>query len=385
MALAELTPASLMVSLEQLASAQTEKECAAALVSAAALVQEAVLNGQSPESFHAAMGACPEGLAPQLGAVMDRSVNFHLLESGGTLGLWMLPVVISTDKNLPAELPLETNTLAAVKMSGALLQQLDLTAAKIGERTGWTYVLPSLYSEEQIRECDIGELIRLPHAARDVVRGERKNVEFNIADTVDGVGPGANLFFMPFIAFAPEGHPPVMPMASQRTVTRMTKWVTDSLTPALGKDFAVHVAPQPQPFSLALRVGERLRMDVRLREIMIRVTHDSGVEPNGLAALVAPYVTRQSDGTFMVGVTLVSRMTKNVVGTLSLPVETSDGEEEVALATHILRDLGMECVQDYHHPVQTLACQHCGNFQFALPSPDVAFKGVSQANTKHMH
>lgn len=383
---AELTPSSLMVSLEQLASAKTEQECASALVSAAALIQESVLAGQSPKSFQEALESCPEDLGAQLGAVMDRAANFHMLEDGGTLGLWMLPVVVSAGKALPAAIPLETNTLNAIKVSGSLLQQLGLSAMKTGgNRMGWTYVLPTLYSEEQIRNTDLGELIRLPHEAREVVRGERKAISFNAGDNLGELEPGANLYFLPFIAFSPEGLPPAMPLGSAKTMSRMSQWVTATLQPKLNDAFVVHVAHLPQPFSLSLRVGERLRMDVRLRELMMRVCNDSGVEPNGLAALVAPYATRQSDGTFMVGVSLVSRLTKNVVATLSLPVESDDGQEEVALASHILKDMGMDCIQDYHQPIHTIACQHCGNFQFALPSADVAFKGLTEQNNKHVH
>ncbi|KVP75519.1 hypothetical protein [Burkholderia ubonensis] len=386
MTFAELTPSSLIVSLEQLASAKTEQDCANALVSAAALIQEAIVAGQSPKSFHEAMESCPEGLGTQLMAVMDRAVNFHLLEDGGTLGLWMLPVVVSAGKSLPATIPLEANTLNALKMSGCLLQQLGLSAMKTGgNRMGWTFVLPTLYSEEQIRNADLGELIRLPHEAREVVRGEREAITFSAGDDMGHVEPGANLFYLPFVAFSPEGFPPSMPMGSAKTMSRMSQWVTATLQPVLSDAFVVHVAHLPQPFSLSLRVGERLRMDVRLRELMLRVCNDSGVEPNGLAALVAPYATRQSDGTFMVGVSLVSRLTKNVVATLSLPVESEDGEEEVALATHILKDMGMDCIQDFQQPIHTIACQHCGNFQFALPSAELALKGLSEQNTKHVH
>ncbi len=381
----ELTPSSLVVSLEQLASAQNEQDCASALVAAAATLQEAVLSGQSAEEFQAALNECPEGLAGQLGNVMDRAVNFHLLQDGGTLGLWMLPVVISTGKALPHEFALEKESLNAMKMSGSLLQQLGLTAKQTGgSRTGWTFVLPTLFSEEVVRNLDLGALIRLPHEAREVVRGERDAIEF-MAQDVDGlVEPGANTFFMPFIAFSPEGLPPSLPAASEKTLHRMTQWVSETLKPSLADDFVVHVAQYPQPFSLSLRVGERLAMDVRLREMMLRVSNESGIEPNGLAALVAPYATRQSDGTFMVGVSLVSRLTKNVMATLALPVESEDGLEEVALASHILKDMGMECIQDTRHPIPTIACQHCGNIQYALPSPEIAFKGIAQS-TNHVH
>jgi hypothetical protein len=272
-----------------------------------------------------------------------------------------------------------------MKMSGTLLQQLGLTAKQTGgNRTGWTYVLPTLYSDEAIRNTDIGELIRVPHEVREVIRGERKDISFQAKEVEGLVEPGANVYFLPFIAFSPEGLPPSLPMGSTKTVHRMTQWVSETLQPALNDGFVAHVAQYPQPFSLALRVGERLRMDVRLRELMLRVSNDSGVEPNGLAALVAPYAMRQTDGTFMVGVSLVSRLTKNVVATLALPLESDDGREEVALATHILKDMGMECIQDFHEPIATIACQHCGNFQFALPSPDVAFKGLAQT-TNHVH
>jgi hypothetical protein len=381
----ELTPSSLVVSLEQLASAQNEQDCAAALVATTATIQESVLSGQSQEEFQAALNACPEGLMGQLGAVLDRAVNFHLLQDGGTLGLWMLPVVVSTDKALPNVINLETQTLNAMKMSGTLLQQLGLTAQQTGgNRTGWTYVLPTLYSDEAIRDADIGELIRVPHEVREVIRGERKKVSFKAKQVDTLVEPGANVYFLPFIAFSPEGLPPSLPMGSAKTVHRMTQWVSATLEPVLKDGFVAHVAQYPQPFTLALRVGERLRMDVRLRELMLRLTNDSGVEPNGLAALVAPYATRQSDGSFMVGVSLVSRLTKNVVATLALPIESADDREVVALATHILKDLGMECIQDFHEPISTIACQHCGKFQFALPSPDVASKGMAQT-TEHMH
>jgi hypothetical protein len=297
----------------------------------------------------------------------------------------MLPVVVSTSKPLPHTFALETESLNAMKMSGTLLQHLGLTPKQTGgDRTGWTFVLPMLLSEEVVRNTDLGALIRLPHEAREVVRGERDVIDFTSAEVEGLVEAGANTFFLPFVAFSPEGLPPSLPASSEKTVHRMTEWVSKTLVPVLADDFVVHVAQYPQPYSLSLRVGERLSMDVRLREMMYRVSNESGIEPNGLAALVAPYAMRQADGTFMVGVSLVSRLTKNIMGTLALPVETEDGLEEVALAAHILKDMGMECIQDTRHAIPTIACQHCGNIQFALPSPEVAFKGIAQS-PDHVH
>ena len=285
---AALTPSSLMVSLECLASAKTEHDCATALVSTAALIQEAVLSGQPQQSFTEALDSCPEALGPQLTAALDRATNFHLLDCGGTLGLWLLPVVVSTDATLPSILPLQRN-LNALKMSGCLLQQLGLSAIKAnGNRTGWTFIVPALYSDEQIRNTDLGSLVRLPHEAREVVRGESKQLDFTTGVDTGNVGKGVSLYYLPFVAFNPEGLTPTMPMGSAQTMNRMSQWATETLSASLGKDFAVHVASLPQPFTQALSMGERLRMDVQFREMMMNVCVHSGVEPNGLAALVAP-------------------------------------------------------------------------------------------------
>jgi len=385
MNIADLTPTSLLTSLEQLACAATEDACASALVSAAGLVQEAVLGGQSGDSFHGALSTCPQDLGMQMTAVLDRAVNFHLLASGGTLGLWLLPVVVNAGKALPSTIPLEARTMNGLKMSGCLLEQLGLSTAMAGgKRAGWTYILPALYSDEQIRNIDLGELIRLPHQARDVVRGARKAVSFDAGADRAGAA-GVSLYYLPFVAFAPEGLPPTMPMGSAKTTTRMTQWATDTLQPMLADGFSVHVGHVPQPFSLALRVGQRLRTDVHLRELMQRVSAESGVAPNGLAALVAPYATKQTDGTFMVGVSLVSRLTKNVVATLSLPAESEGGEDEVAQVTHILKDMGMDCIQDFHAPITTIACQHCGNLQYALPNAQVAFDSMAKPSAENLH
>jgi hypothetical protein len=377
-----LTSSSLFVSLQQIASAATETECATALVSAASLLQESVLKGQSPESVREALESCPDEMGMHLGAMMDRAANFHPL-ADGTLGLWLLPVAISASAALPATIALESASMNGLKMSGCLLEQLGLSAAKAGARTGWTFVLPTLYSEEQIRNVDLGTLVRLPHEARDVVRGTRKALNFVAGPGAEVCDAGVNLYYLPFVTFAPEGMTQTLPLASAKTTTRITQWATASLQAMQAGSATVHAGPAPQPFSLALRVGTRLRMDAYLRESMQGVCAASGVEPNGLSALVAPYATRQTDGTFMVGVTLVSRLTKNVVATLALPVESADGEDEVALTIHVLKDLGMECVQDVPAPIDTIACQHCGNFQFALPSGDVA--GSVPAPAKNLH
>lgn len=378
-----LSPSSLISSLTRVAEASSETSCAQALVSAAALLQEAVLSNHPPAEFHAALEAVPANLGAELHEAMNRAVNFHLLEDGGTLGLWLVPVVLSTEKSLPSIIALETQSLNALKMSGCLLQQLSLSPKKSGGgRTGWTYVIPALYGDEQIRSADMGTLIRLPHEAREVVRGSREELSFQTGEEVTSI-EGTALYFLPFVAYSPAGFPASLPAASSKTTSRLSQWISETLEPVLGAEFTSHPI-QPSPFTLGLRAGDRLLMDVKLRSMMLTIGNQSGVEPNGLAALVAPYATRSSDGAFMIGVSLMARMTQNVVATLALPVTSHDGQEELALTTHILRDMGMVAIQQQDDAISTFACQHCGKVQFAMPNPAFASQGVQEC-TQHVH
>lgn len=369
MKISVLTAPNLQVALEQIASASSETECAQALSAAASMVQSAVLTGQSPDSVREALEAGEQFGMTQLGAVIDRAVNFHTLESGGSLGLWLMPVTISSDATLPSSIALETASLNPMKMGACLLEQLELSPGKTGgDRAGWTVVIPALFSESNIRSTDIGQLISLPQQARDFVRGTRKELTFSGGSNLTASAAGVTLYYLPVVAFAPEGTMPALPLSSAKTNTRLTQWAAETFKALNISDVAVQPGPAPQPFSLALRTGGRLRLEVSLRQMMTQVCAHSGVEVNGLAALVAPYAIRQTDGTLMVGVTLVSRLTENVVSTLTLPVISDDGHDEVALAIHVLKALGMECIQDIPTPINTIACQHCGNMQFAVPS-----------------
>ena len=294
-----------------------------------------------------------------------------------------MPVVLTSEKPLPSLIALETNSLNALKMSAYLLQQLQLTADKGGHAaTGWTYVVPALYSEEQLREADLGTLVRLPHEARAVVRGEREELSFEVG-TTSTLDAGTTLYFLPFVAYSPAGFPSSMPNPSSKTTTRLSQWIADTLEPVVGDSFTSYPV-QPSPFTLGLKAGDRLLMDVKLRATMLTICNESGVEPNGLAALVAPYATRDSDGAFMVGVSLMSRMTQNVVATLAVPVTSDEGQEEVTLTTHILSDMGLVAIQHHDETISTFSCQHCGKVQFALPNPVLAAKGVQEC-AQHVH
>lgn len=363
---AQLTPFTLADALESIVSAASDDQCAASLASAAALLQDAVLSGQAPHSVFEAIESCPPHLAPVLTPMVDRAVSFAPLQDGSMLALWLQPVALSSPWHLPAHITLETASLNGIKMTAYLQEQLAVN--KLG---GWTYVLPTLLSAEQIRQADIGELIRLPHQARAVIRGEHKAVEFHSAAIFEYNEPGVSLYFLPVVACHPAGAEIGLPAPSERTMHRLSKWVADSFDQQDGdaERLVVHVAPQPQPFSEALGVGERLVLDVSLREQVMMACARADVQPNALAALVAPYVAHEMEDEFVLGVSLVSRLTGAFVETLSLPVGASqDTPSEIVSMVHcILQEMGMQMVQLRHDPIDTIACQHCGNLQYALP------------------
>lgn len=377
---APLTPSALSVALTEVAEAKSEKDCALALVAAATRLQEAVLSHQDPESFHDALDSCPPHLSHYLNAAVDRAVNFHGQEDGGTLGLWLLPVAMTIAQPLSGIIPLDVTTssgsLTSLRLSSALLKQFKISAENVGpgRRVGWTYVIPALYSDETLNEADMGELVRLPLQARAAVRGDCANIHFapveQAQDSVDMV----HLYYLPVVVYHPEGCAVGLPDSSEQTMHRMTRWLQKTL-PNLDAN-AVRVASQPQPFSVALGVGERMRNDIKLRIVINTLVQKTGVEPNGMAALVAPYVTQNRDGDMTLGVSLISRLTQSTLATVALPVSSADGAEEAALTTHALRDMGMVCVQHAPHPIDTIECQHCGMIQFNMPNPEIAVKGM---------
>lgn len=386
--IAPLTPAALASALKSIADAKSENDCALALVAAATRIQEAVISHQDSESFLDALDSCPPDLGHYLDAAMDRAVNFHLQEDGGTLGLWLLPVTLTLEGALTGIIPLDvtssSGSLTSLRLSSSLLHQFKISAENVGagRPVGWTYVIPALYSDATMRDADLGELVRLPLQARAAVRGDSDTIHFapveHPAESLNMV----HLYYLPVVVYHPPGCSVGLPDSSEKTVYRMTRWMQKTL-PAVDAN-AIRVAGQPQPFSVALDVGARMRSDVQLRIIMTTLVKKTGVEPNGMAALVAPYITQNVDGGMTLGVSLISRLTQTTLATVALAVESEDGAEETALATHVLRELGMVCVQHTPHPIDTIACQHCGGIQFSMPTPELAEKGMGPA-PKRVH
>ena len=388
-----LTPEVLLHALSAIADGANEAASAEALVNAATLVQDAMLSEQSCDSFNDALAACPEQYAPQLSAVVARAVEFHQLEDGGRLGLWMLPVVLNSDMPMPDVLVLSTAALHSVRMAHSLMSQLGLAvtpeaaarAVKDGTPLGWTFVLPKLYSYESMSSAETSELVRLPHAAREFVRGERKRVSFEPGEERKTSAGAGQLYFLPFVAYHPEGYPVSAPQASDVVVERMTRWIRASL-PILDDtqtEVNIRVASEPQPFTVALAEGSRLRRYEYARHVITETIAHTGVEANGIAALVAPYAVENASGEIALGVSLVSRLTSAPLGTIQLPVESDDGSDEVAMTTYLLNQMGMECTEHRRRPINTFACQHCGNLQLSYPSRTIVRRGVDTVSVCH--
>lgn len=366
-----LTTTSLSVALEQIVRAPSEDACAAALVSAASLLQTAVMNGQSGETIFEAIENCPRNLGKPLAAAMTRAVEFQLLEEGETLGLWLIPVVLNTKAQLPGVLPL-AGGLDQLKLAGILQEQLALKAAP-GEAGGWNYVIPALYSEDKLRDAELPDLVRLPMHARQLVRGERQSLNFLAGGDLTASAPGVSMYFLPVVACYRANAAVGVPQASERMMHRLSRWVRTTLESHT--DLLIQVSPRPQPFATALQVGDRMLLAARVTGMMHEISERTGVAFNGMSALVAPYAVRAHEN-LVLGISLVSRLTNAPIATLTLPIDGDDGEQEVALVTCVLQDLGTEQVQRQADPIHTLTCQHCGGMQYAMPSHDRSCAGI---------
>lgn len=378
---APLSSSSLLVALNAIATAKTPEECGQALVTGATLVQDAIAIRQAPHEVQAALNACPDELGQALGMVLDRAVSIHHNDDGSALALWLLPVVVSCGAELPSMLRLEQTSMSGLKLAAYLQEQLGLPPAK----NGWVSALPVLYHNDQLKSSDLGALVDLPHLVRESIRGTGPAVNFGEAEAMS-IGAGVALYHLPVVAHHPAGTDIILPAPSDKTTHRATKWVTDTLNQMGVQDVAIHVAPTPRVFADAFVVGERLKLDVEIRERIMQVCDETGMQPNGLAALVAPYVTRQmDDGTHVLGVSLVSRLTTSFIATISLPFSgiTNADHDEVALIGRILQELGMQVVQMRSEAIETISCQHCGHLQYSMPA--VQHNNFASANGARAH
>lgn len=365
-----VSASSLTTALEKVRRASSERECAAALVTVATMLQEAVLRKQPMADINDAIDACPDSLGMVLGAAMDRAVNFTQTERG-TMGLWLLPVRLVSEEALPGLIQLTNDKMRAMKMAAAVQAQMKLLESSV---PGWCFTIPALVSDEALRNAELSSLIQFPQQVQSLIQGEREQVSFIEELDFEEVEAGVSVYYLPMVIFHPNGTSLDAPTSSEQLVHRMFRWVEESVAPETVTE--ITVSSVPQPFSLALRVGQRMELGGRFRQMMLDLRAKSDIDFNGMAALVTPYEVRNKDEDLLLGVSLVSRLTKTALASMTLPVLEGAGEEEMAIVTAVLNELGVERVQQHQHPVGTIACQHCGNIQFALPSMDTVEAGM---------
>ena len=369
-----LTPSSLELALANLALSATEQDIAVALVTAATLIQTAIASNQDAESFMQAIESVDGTIAAgHLSAVLARAVNFQLQEDGSTLGLWLMPVLIKEQAELPGVIDLSTDRLQVLRTAADFSRQMGFQ----GNANGWVSVLPTLIAATVICQADIGALIRFPLDARKVIQGLTKTLTLDVDSSIK---PNGGLYFLPFVVKHPADTRIAVPLANEQVIFRITKWVTERLT----SEAVVQVFDQPEPFSDAIATGERYFRKLDFNQVISDVCLEMGVMPSGMSVLLAGYAARNSGHIqeALLGISVVSRLTGVVLATISMPV-AGDLDDFIADAKAAMILNGVGRVQVASELINTFACQHCGEIQLAIPG--VGFGGLDSAPSPCLH
>lgn len=364
--LAILTKNSLSAALEAVSEARGQREIASALVAAATLMQDAVLAGQSSESFLDAISAQTDTESSvNLPMVLSRAVNFHYQEDGSVLGFWLLPVVVNVPGNFDATISLATDGLHLLRASAELAQQMGLGDCV----DGWVSVLPKLIAAAAMREADLGELIRLPQQARQLIQGQIKHVSFTVNEDTPAEG---GLYYLPMVVKHPVGCPISTPTANEKVMFRVHKWVSQST-----KAESVTVGEKPSPFSEAIDYGDSYLRKRTYEAMLESVSNTYSVSPKGLVVLLAEYHTSAEAEEKFLGMSFMSKLTGIVLRTDSMTISAT-GPDYVAEAKAVFSEKGATCVES-EHSMPTHACQHCGELQLATPRLVMYSTTASQA------
>lgn len=381
MSVTELTPALLLNALKAISTSSSERECTEALVTAAELLQQAVLNKQDPNQLHEMLQCVSPELSHTLYEVLGRAVDFHQDRNGAMLGLWLLPVAISSEDAFSTPVSLGGG-LPALRAAAALLEQLQLEPKEPGQSAGWIYPIPALYSAAQLNFADVSTLIQLPVNARSVVRGDLKGLTVSLG--ADDCNAGGNVVYLPFVAYAPNGQEGVRELSAQVS-NFVTKWVKGSLT-GNGMSFSTHVSVPtfPQPFSETMQDSSMLTYKAQLRYYLYRSIKNSGIAPQGIVAYLSPYSTPQTGGELVIGISFKSRLTRQVLGTITMQTFTVDALDELIETKQLLRDFGFARVEMNKAPINSLFCQHCGELQVQVP-PDAMIDSSTLETPPSLH
>lgn len=362
---AKLTSTSFEAALAAIENAKTEKACAAALVTAASMVQGAVLGGQSLSELMSLFESCAMDYPSCVSAVVDRAIDAHELDDGGQLRLWLVPVAITSEVAFASSIPLKKTGMDKLRVESMLQGAMGLRAAPSATQSlvthGWVQALPGLYAEDALKLTDVCELVRLPHRMRSVLRGSSKGLRF--APEAATASPGVQMFYLPVVSYAAPGSDVSEVESSIQLAAALTQWARASLPAEYVDVSSFQACTTAHSFSLAFGVGARMKREVSIKDMLESVVQNTGVLPSGLSGLVALYQPQGTDTQF-IGVTLTSRLMKETVGLLNVQVDTEDGLDELAQVSQVLRDAGVARVMVTQAPVATYVCQHCNYPQY---------------------
>lgn len=362
----KLTQEILTASLAAVQTAQVEAR-EETISNVKSLIQSAILGSQPAQEVVAIFNAVSNKQLPIMAEVVRASINSQELPEG-KLGLWLIPVTVATQDNLPAKIDLQAG-LPGLKAAAAAQKALGLTASG-----GWAHALPTLLSKDYVAQADLYDLISLPVKVREFVRGDRNSVGLNDIPNLPTSSGKTSLYFLPVVGFLPQGVEAAAADAEQLR-HRVATWVIASLNAETSSELTLNdvlVGLNPLPFSDAVSEGLHMLMQVQLKEAANEILAKSGISASGVAAMVAPYVVKgMPEGDYVVGVSLVSRLTGGFLATITMGVDFGADEAYlIGLARQSLVDMGMQMIQSKLEMVETTCCQHCGHLQYEVPQAE---------------
>lgn len=370
---------SFRLAMAALQCARSESQGAAALVSAATSIQHAACFGGDDLGMLKILNEVGFEFPQFIRAVLERAANVHDLGAEGKLAFSLIPIILNNEKSLPGRIDLTKQQTRKMQLEGVLLDSLNIQARKTesGElsRSGWSFVVPALYSEQVMQSTALPELIRLARNVRKLVRGEAKTFRFTHAKSEKAPG-GAQIYYMPVISYIPVDRDLMPAKPNDRVTALLSQWVGESVKQLkVATNTSVVIGNKPVLCSMAFEIAQRIKLGVSLQEMVERVCELTDMAPQALGATVALYHPANGYGMF-VGVTMVSRLLNQTLATVHYNVHSLDGIEETAQVVSQLKELGIGATQTQLSPVATIICQHCGSPQYITPDPAVMTEGI---------
>lgn len=371
----------------------SEAEISAALETAADALRDGMLGPDHATFYRDALENCPQALQGLLSPVMSRAINFQPYKDG-LLGIWMIPVVVSSNKNnakLPERIRLSSRHM--MSFTSSVLKHLELDMVTLGRSTdlGFVVNIPSLIHENAFKQASPRRLMVLPEQAISYIHqsmGQPPKLTIGSESNLIPVGH-ASLYFAPVVAYQPADTRNNCPQPSTTMARRLEQVLSESFKNLFGEeessDYSFDISESAFPYSFALEIGQTSRIEAEYRAQM-RAAHQilasQHISPQGVAACVAPYAViddQNQTESMCIGVSFVSRLSQKMIFNLELNPYTLALPEAVNLAWHTLKGIGVIHAEKLNIVTATLPCENCGHVPFLSPNPDVLCRHMHEA------